>query len=55
MKITKIFKRITHPGDWMLEKDIHDLELEIEMMEKQLPAFRRKLNDLRTRKQKYQD
>ena len=55
MNLQNIIKRILHPGDWMIEKDIHDLEIEIELAERQLPALRRKLNELRTRKQKYQD
>lgn len=38
-----ILKRIFHPKDWLLEKDIHDMEIEIELMEKQLPSLRRKL------------
>jgi hypothetical protein len=53
MKIENIFKRIVHPQDWLLEKDIHDLTIEIEMMERQLPALRRKLDELRRRKARY--
>ena len=55
MKLLNILKRITHPKDWLLEKDIHDLTGEIEMMEKQLPAFKRKLDELKRRKNRYQD
>ncbi|MCV0393687.1 MAG: hypothetical protein K5790_10435 [Nitrosopumilus sp.] len=55
MKLVKIFKRIIHPQHWLLEKDIYDLTGEIEMMEKQLPALRRKLDELRRIKATYQD
>lgn len=55
MNFKNIFKRIVHPQDWMLEKDIHDLEIEIELMERQLPALRRRLDELRRKKAKYQD
>lgn len=53
--LQKLITRILHPGDWMLEKDIRDMEAEIEMMEKQLPAYKRKLHDMYSRKAKYQD
>lgn len=51
MGFINFFKRIVHPEDWLLEKDIHDLEVEIELYERQLPAFRKKLDELKRRKQ----
>lgn len=50
-----VLKRIVHPQHWLLEKDIKDLETEIEMLERQLPAFKRKLDHLKSVQASYRD
>lgn len=51
--IFKFFKRLTNPKDWMLEKDIHDLEIELELAKNQIPKMEQRLRELRRRAEDY--